>query len=454
MNYEDYILVSIDDHVVEPPHMFDGRLPKKYQDKAPKFMEREDGASVWVYEGHELETFAVNAVVGRPQEEWGFEPQSFDEMRPGCYDVHARVKDMSANGELASQNFSTFVQFPGTLFAVFAHRDADQATAMIKAYNDWHVDEWCGSYPDRFIPLGLVPMHDPDEIVKEIHRLKSKGCNAISMMGEPYPFPSYFTDHWDRVFSACEDVDMKVCMHLGSGASVHNMVGSVDDAPPLPPPEPFRGGLRWIGMSVQQGSGLPIAVASDLLNSRLFERFPKLKVALSEGGIGWMPYFLEQADHRVIHHGPWTGLDFGGRLPSEIFKEHVFGCFIEDRAGVVLAAAGEMNEDMLGWESDYPHSDGIWPDAPEKLTQVFEGIPDALINKVTHENVCRFFDFDPWQHRTKEQSTVKALRAEVADWDISIRSAFKHRDPRTMVGQFMHMETAESAPPQVSISNY
>jgi len=204
-------------------------------------------------------------------------------------------------------------------------------------------------------------------------------------------------------------------------------------------------------MSVQQGSGLPIAVASDLLNSHLFERFPKLKVALSEGGIGWMPYFLEQADHKLIHHGPWTGMDFGGRLPSEIFKEHVFGCFIEDRAGMVCAAAGELNQDMIGWESDYPHSDGIWPDAPEKLAKVFKGIDDALINKVTHENVCAFFDFDPWQHRTKEQSTVRALRAEVADWDITIESGFKPRDPRTMVGQFMHMETTPEAPPQISI---
>jgi hypothetical protein len=107
---------------------------------------------------------------------------------------------------------------------------------------------------------------------------------------------------------------------------------------------------------------------------------------------------------------------------------------------------------MIGWESDYPHSDGIWPDAPEKLAKVFRGIDDALINKVTHENVCAFFDFDPWKHRTKEQSTVKALRAEVTDWDVTIESAFKKRDPQTIVGQFMHMETVDEAPPKISIT--
>jgi predicted TIM-barrel fold metal-dependent hydrolase len=451
MNYEDYILISVDDHIVEPPHMFDGRLPKKYQDKAPKYSLRDDGASIWTYEGHELETFAVNAVVGRPPAEWGFEPQSFDDLRAGCYDVHARVKDMSANGEWASMNFSTFVQFPGTLFALFAHRDPEQATAMIRAYNDWHVDEWCAAYPDRFIPLGLVPVHDPDACVAEIERLAGKGCHAISMMGEPYPFPSYYTDHWNGVFSACQDFDTKICLHLGAGASVHNMVGMIDDSPPLPPPEPFRGGLRWVGIGVNSGGGLPPAIAADLLNSHLFERFPRLKVALSEGGIGWIPYFLEVADHRLKHHGPWTGMDFGGRLPSEIFKEHVFGCFIEDRAGM-LCAEDLLNPDMIGWESDYPHSDGIWPDAPEKLSKIFSGLPDDLVHKVTHQNAAKFFGFDPFINRKPDKCTVKALRAEVADWDISIESAFKHRVPGTMVGQFMHAQTADAPPPLTSIS--
>jgi hypothetical protein len=226
------------------------------------------------------------------------------------------------------------------------------------------------------------------------------------------------------------------------------MVGQVEDAPPLPPPDPPRRGLRWAGIQVEQG--MPGAVAADLINSHMFERFPKLQVVLSEGGIGWIPYFLEQADHKYIHHGPWTGADFGGRLPSEIFKEHVFGCFIEDRAGM-LCAADMLNTDMIGWESDYPHSDGIWPDAPEKLAKVFAGIPDNLVNKVTWENTARFFDFDPFVKRKKEDCTVKALRAEVADWDTSIQSGFKHRESGSLVAQYMHAQVAQ-APPRTSIA--
>jgi predicted TIM-barrel fold metal-dependent hydrolase len=368
-------------------------------------------------------------------------------MRPGCYDVHARVKDMSANGEWASMNFSTFVQFPGTLFAVFAHRDPEQATAMIRAYNDWHVQEWCAVYPDRFIPLGLLPVHDPDACVEEAKRLADLGCRAVSFMGDPYPFPSLYTEHWDKLWSVCQDLETRVCMHLGAGASVHNMVGQVEDAPPLPPAELPRRSLRWISISVEQG--MPGAVAADLLNSKLFERFPRLKVALSEVGIGWIPYFLEQADHRLTHHGPWTGMDFGGRLPSEIFKEHVFGCFIEDRAG--LLAAELLNTDMIGWESDYPHSDGIWPNAPELLAANFAGIPDDLIRKVTYENAAKFFHFDPFSNRRPEQCTVGALRAEVADWDVSIQSGFKHRESGAAVAQYMHSQVVAKTPPRTSI---
>jgi predicted TIM-barrel fold metal-dependent hydrolase len=443
MKPDDYILVSVDDHIIEPADMWDGRLPKKYQDKAPKWGQRADGATVWTYEGHEVETWAVNAVVGRPQDEWGFEPQSLDEMRAGCFDVHARVKDMNANGVWSSMNFSTFVQFPGTLFAVFAHRDPEQATEMIRAYNDWHIDEWCGAYPDRFIPLALTPVHDPDAMVKEIKRVADKGCHAISFMGDPHPFPSLYTDHWDRVWNTCQDLDVAVSMHLGAGASVLSMVGRVDDAPPPLPREQPRRGLRWVSISVEQG--MPGAVAADLLNSHLFERFPRLKLALSEGGIGWIPYFLEQADHRLTHHGPWTGMDFGGRLPSEIFKEHVLGCFIEDRAGML--AREVMNVDMIAWEADYPHSDGIWPNAPEQLAKVFEGIPDDVINKVTYQNAARFFNFDPFSRRKPQECKVKALRAESADWDISVQSGFKHRESEAEVARYMH-STELIAPPR------
>ena len=83
MDTNDLILVSVDDHVVEPPDMFEGQLPAKYDDVAPRLVTKPDGADVWVYEGQEIPNIGLNAVAGRPPEEYGIEPTSFDEMRAG-----------------------------------------------------------------------------------------------------------------------------------------------------------------------------------------------------------------------------------------------------------------------------------------------------------------------------------------------------------------------------------
>src|SRR5947209_17313798 len=104
MKAADMILVSVDDHVIEPPNLFEGRLPARYADQAPKVVRNDDGADVWVFNGTVVPNIGLNAVAGRPREEYGIEPTAFDEMRPGCYDVDERVKDMSAGGVLAFMN--------------------------------------------------------------------------------------------------------------------------------------------------------------------------------------------------------------------------------------------------------------------------------------------------------------------------------------------------------------
>src|SRR6476619_4348665 len=153
MNIEDMVLVSVDDHVVEPPDLFEGHLPDKYKDLAPKFITRDDGTDAWVYEGQELSNVALNAVAGRPKEEYGIEPTAFDQLRPGCYDPVARIKDMKAAGLLASLCFPTFPGFSGRQFAIV--EDKDFALSLVQSYNDWHIDAWCGSSPGRYIPMAI-----------------------------------------------------------------------------------------------------------------------------------------------------------------------------------------------------------------------------------------------------------------------------------------------------------
>ena len=108
MQLDDLILVSVDDHVVEPPGMFEGRLPQRFADQAPRVDRREDGTEIWRFDGREATNIGLNAVAGRPVEEYGIEPTTFDQIRSGCFDVHDRIRDMDANGVLASLCFPSF----------------------------------------------------------------------------------------------------------------------------------------------------------------------------------------------------------------------------------------------------------------------------------------------------------------------------------------------------------
>jgi predicted TIM-barrel fold metal-dependent hydrolase len=403
MRPEDMILVSVDDHVVEPPDMFEKHLPARHRSRAPRVVRKADGSDVWVFEGTPVPNIGLNAVVGRPPEEYGMEPTSFAQLRPGCYDVHERVRDMNANGVLASMCFPSFPSFCGMLFARQA--DKELARVMIEAYNDWHIDAWCGAYPGRFIPLALPMIWDPVLMAGEIRRVASKGCHAVSFTENPEKlgFPSLHNPHWDPVWRACCDVGTVVCIHIGSaqGMAFTSMEAPVD-----------------VMITVQPMNIL--SCAADILWSRVLKEFAEIRFALSEGGIGWIPYFLERADYVYQHHRQWTHQNFGGKLPSQVFREHVITCFIDDPVGVRNRHA--VGIDTITWECDYPHSDTTWPRAPEILARSLEDVPDEEVDRITHANALRHFQLDAFAHRPRERCRVAALRAESPDVDLSLRS--------------------------------
>ncbi|MCU1375611.1 MAG: amidohydrolase 2 [Actinomycetia bacterium] len=403
MEIEDLILVSVDDHVVEPPHVFEGRLPAKYVDVAPKLVRRADGTQAWIYDGNEIINVGLNAVAGRPPEEYGFEPTALDQMREGCWNIDERVKDMDANGLLGSMCFPSFPQFCGQLFARTG--DKDQALAMVRAYNDWHIDDWCGSYPGRHIPLSIPTLWDPQLMAAEVRRVAAKGCHAVTFSENPAKlgYPSLHSDHWDPFWAACQETDTVVCLHIGSSSQ---MVMTAEDAP--------------VDVMITLTPMNIVQAAADLIWSQVLRKFPTIKIALSEGGIGWIPYFLERIDYVYQHHKAWTFQDFGDKLPSQLFSERIITCFIDDAFGV--ESRSHLNLDNITWECDYPHSDSTWPNAPELLHKYLAGVPDSDINKMTHENAMRIFNYDPFAHIPKDQANVGALRAQAAGRDIALRS--------------------------------
>ncbi|ONH58871.1 amidohydrolase [Frankia sp. CcI49] len=403
MKAEDMILVSVDDHLVEPPDVFEGRLPARFVEAGPKVVRTDEGSDVWTFNGSVIPNIGLNAVAGRPREEYGVEPTAFEEMRPGCYDVHERVKDMNAGGVLGSMCFPSFPGFSGRLFA--AAQDKDLALAVTQAYNDWHIEEWCGAYPGRFIPMGLPILWDAELCAAEVRRNAARGCHSLTFTENPATlgYPSFHDTYWDPVWKSLSDTGTVLSIHLGSSGklSVTASDAPVDVMITLQP------------MNICQA-------AADLLWSRVIKEFPGLRIALSEGGTGWIPYFLDRVDRTYEMHHLWTGQNFGGKMPSEIFRERFLTCFIADPVGVKLRH--DIGIDNISWECDYPHSDSSWPSAAEELAAVTAGVPDDEINKITFENACRWYSFDPFAHLPREKSTVGALRAAVAGHDVSIRS--------------------------------
>jgi predicted TIM-barrel fold metal-dependent hydrolase len=403
MKIEDMVLVSVDDHVVEPPDMFDNHLPAKYKDLAPQVIQADDGSDVWLYEGQMLPNIGLNAVAGKPPEEYGIDPTTFAEMRPGCYDIGERVRDMDANGVLGSMCFPSFPQFCGQLFS--RTEDKTVALAMLQAYNDWHIDEWCGSAPGRFIPLSLPPIWDPQLMADEVHRVAKKGCHAVTFSENPEKlgWPSFHNEAWDPFWKAVSEEGTVVCLHIGSSSQL--TITSIE--------APINVMITLQPMNIVQA-------AADILWSRVLTEFPDVKFALSEGGIGWIPYFLERCDYVYKHHRAWTGQDLP-MLPSELFRDRFVTCFIDDAAGV--KNRHDVGIDTITWECDYPHSDSTWPASPELLAESLSGVPDHEIDLMTHLNAMKFFHYDPFSVIPREQATVGALRARAGDVDVSEKSS-------------------------------
>jgi predicted TIM-barrel fold metal-dependent hydrolase len=410
MRMDDMILVSVDDHIIEPPDLFAQHIPRKWAERAPRLVfDRSTGLQSWTWEGGVSTTTFINAVVTLPKQEWGFDPSTLAEIRPGCYDVAQRVRDMDANGIAASMCFPSFPGMAGAFFARCA--DKDLALASLQAYNDWHIDQWCASHPGRFIPLPLSPLWDPQLAAAEVRRVARKGATAITFSEDPESvgFASIHSGAWDPLFAACVDEGVVLAIHIASGA------GGLQGGPDTP---------MDVKITLPCWNALPCA--ANFLWSRSLTRFPDLRIALSEGGTSWIPGFLDRMER---HYGNqrWTGSDLGGLSPTEAFRRHFLACFICDPSGLLLR--DRIGIDNIAYEVDYPHSDCTWPHSAEEVWEHFElaRCSDAEIDKISHGNALRWLRFDLFKHLPRERASVGALRGGAADVDLRMRSRAEYK---------------------------
>jgi predicted TIM-barrel fold metal-dependent hydrolase len=366
-------LISVDDHLIEPPNVWQDRVPEKYRDAAPRVVELDSGQQVWQYQGKQYATLGLNAVAGKRPEEFGNEPTRYEDMMLGAYDPVARVRDMDQDGIQAQLCFPTFPRFAGTMFLEGDSRDV--ALASVRAYNDFVLDEWCAAAPDRYIPMTILPLWDPQLALAEFRRCVDKGALTVGFPENPSPLglPSFHTDHWDPVLAFANESGVPLSMHFGTSAV----------RPPHSPDAPFAVIVALMGCN-------SMFAMVDLLFSPVFKKFPNLKVALSEGGIGWMPYMLERVQDTWERHRFYTGIDLETQ-PRDLFKDHIYGCFISDEAGLKLRH--DIGIDHIMWECDYPHSDSRWPNARKELTESLREVPDDEAHRIVELNARELFHF-------------------------------------------------------------
>jgi predicted TIM-barrel fold metal-dependent hydrolase len=386
-------IVSVDDHVVEPPHVWTRWLPARRRERGPRIVrspyEMRPGAAqrfimtgsgpetdFWVYEDTAVAIDTASAAVGLPPERRDARPISFDEMRPGCWDRDARLEDMDLGGIERSLCFPTYPRFCGQTF--LEARDKELALACVRAYNDWMVEEWCGESGGRLIPLCLVPLWDPTLAAAELRRNADRGVRAMAFSELPQylGLPSlYDADrHWDPLLAACDETGTVVCMHIGSSSQ---LVTTASDAPPA-----TQAALLTVNSQL---------CLTDWIMSAALVRHPGLKLAFSESQVGWMPYLLQRLDTMwTTHRGTLLGLDSRfERPPSEYTRGRIYGCVFDDAFG--LASRHVIGVEQITYETDYPHMDSTWPDTSRRAEHALAGLTADEIERVIRRNAIELF---------------------------------------------------------------
>jgi len=390
-------VISVDDHVVEPPEVWLNRLPSKYRDVGPRVVEVDDNGNETLVtldylEATRGENLNLNhywacedrrdsvSLQGSPRTRNfrtdgtgdDFHARSYRDMIEAAYEIGPRLEAMDEDGVWAATCFPTYQRFAATRL-LEVNDKAGLGIEIVRAYNDWMLEEWAGSTPGRFMPMVVVPLWDPSAAADEMRRTKAKGAKCITFPENPAPhgLPSFWTDHWDPVFAASGELNMPMCMHIGTSG------GLASTAPEMTQ-----------NVSIALCGVNAMTACADLIFSGILSRFPNTKIALSEGGSSWVPYLVERMDYTWERTRIATDRSLP---PSELFKQHFWSCFISDQHAIETRHA--IGLDKLMWEGDFPHNDSQFPNSRRLLEKALADVPAEEARMIAETNARKLFDF-------------------------------------------------------------
>jgi predicted TIM-barrel fold metal-dependent hydrolase len=277
---------------------------------------------------------------------------------------------MDINGVWASLNFPSMITgFCGRVFSQCS--DPELGLAVTQAWNDWLFEEWYSPHPDRIIPMGITFLSDPVRGAEEIVRNAARGFTSVTLPERPHRIglPSIFDDYWDPVFRACAETETVISLHAGSSG----MADFPEGCPPV------QLGATLFGQ-------LSLTACAEWLWSGWAVRYPKLKVAMSEGGIGWVAMLIDRLDNVVDRSGYGLGWDI---RPADVLRRNFWFCTIDDPSTIDTRHAIGVENVMV--EVDYPHGDSTWPDTQSVIEKLWGHIPPEELRMMCSENAAGLY---------------------------------------------------------------
>jgi predicted TIM-barrel fold metal-dependent hydrolase len=367
-------LISVDDHVQEPPALWTGRLSKsRWGERIPHMERLSDGSERWVVNGQVL-LDGLPARAGALMPDRNREPRRWDEVPPQAYRPAERLKTMDAAGVDYSVLYPTTAGVAGQAFGRL--QDPELELACVQAYNDWLIEEWAGA-SERFIPQCIVPIWPPEATVAEIKRAVAQGHRGVVFPSLPMDLrdvPHVADPDYDPVWSVCEELDVPLCLHAGASPTLQYA--------PLSELKPtLAEALDAVTKPVSS-----VFVLGLYLFSRVLLRHPKLRLVLAESALSWGMLYLEWADHQFEHDGlAREGYEL---KPSEMFRRQ---CYFNSWFDVVAPFAPYIGADHILWSTNLPLATSTWPRTQETIRRCLQDISDDAREKVLWKNAANLY---------------------------------------------------------------
>ena len=369
----DELIISSDSHVFEPRDLWTQRIDSKYKGREPRLERVGDADHIIVEADHKIAGIGNLVGVGNRfdnPENISFEG-TFEQARRGGYEPEEHVRDMEIDGVSAE------VLYPSLGLFFWLIQDSNLLSASFRAYNDW-LSEFCNTSPDHLKGIAMVNLDDINDGIKELTRAAKMGLVGAMISERPMEERRYDNAEYDPFWAAAQDLNMPLSLHTATARGT----GTVE----------ATRSVRYASMRAMKVV-LPAVSICDMIFAGVFERYPKLKVAVVEFELAWAAHLLSTMDYAYAERPEETFYRFkGGAIPSDFFHSNIYLSFQEDEIGIRLRDV--IGVDQMMWGSDYPHPESTFPRSREIIDGILAGVPPDEKAKIVGGNVTRLYPFD------------------------------------------------------------